>query len=221
MFVCKYLLFKTGKQQCQIFFVYSKRCRDLKPMAKRQWMTKCSVWYLSENDIHYLQINILCIESCAERSGAIQAVTQFPISISTFWHQLNNQLQIKLNINWIKILFQIRIVKKRMIYIYCISLFKSILTILSVWNVTKWKGTNIATFSNLQDWLLTSETNQDFLEVNLAVFRPILNFKSVSCTQILMLNSPTFKQSRIFLKNSFNWGRYCYGWLIDDFDLFL
>ena len=31
----------------------------------------------------------------------------------------------------------------------------------------------------------------------------------------------TFKQSRIFLKNSFNWGRYCYGWLIDDFDLFL
>ena len=108
-----------------------------------------------------------------------------------------------------------------MIYIYCISLFKSILTILSVWNVTKWKGTNIATFSNLQDWLLTSETNQDFLEVNLAVFRPILNFKSVSCTQILMLNSPTFKQSRIFLKNSFNWGRYCYGWLIDDFDLFL
>ena len=221
LFVCKYLLFKSGKQQCQIFFVYYKGCIDLKPMAKRQWMTKCSVWYLSENDIHYLQINILCIESCAERSGAIQAVTQFPISISTFWHQLNNQLRIKLNINWIKILFQIRIVKKRMIYIYCISLFKSILTILSVWNVTKWKGTNIATFSNLQDWLLTSETNQDFLEVNLAVFRPILNFKSVSCTQILMLNSPTFKQSRIFLKNSFHRGHYCYGWLIDDFDLFL
>ena len=35
----------------------------------------------------------------------------------------------------------------------------------------------------------------------------------MSCTQILMLNSPTFKQSRIFLKNSSNWGRYCYGWL--------
>ena len=80
------------------------------------------------------------------------------------------------------------------------------------------KGTNIATFSNLLDWL-TSETNQDFLEVNLAVFRPILNFKSVSCTQILMLNSSTYKQSRIFLENRFNSGHY--RWLIDDFDLFL
>ena len=121
---CQYLtnclfanIYFSSQESSNAFFVYNKWCRDLKPMAKRQWMTKCSVWYLSENDIHYLQINILCIESCAERSGAIQAVTQFPISISTFWHQLNNQLRIKQNINWIKILCQIRIVEKRMIYI--------------------------------------------------------------------------------------------------------
>ena len=102
-------------------------------------------------------------------------------------------------------------------FTYCISLFKSILTILSVWNVTKWRGQILQHFQICWiDWPL--KLIRIFWKL-IWQFSDQYWILNQSCTQILMLNSSTYKQSRIFLENRFNSGHY--RWLIDDFDLFL